>query len=325
MFKISLVGLTLWWCLGVVFIAGCQHSAPRTEEVVWEESDEDAFYVTTGTPSVQYVYDSPASTSTIGSSISGPQIVYNPNGIIPPIEYVVGGAPIYFEDQLATPYYPLYINTPGSCHCVVPVRYFRGSWYSYQGLLVHSGRMPLYIPPPVVVERWRGHEIRNLGKPYSFGTFHRQSGHWSVAPAPRTSHHWHLNNNPNFRLPPPAGFRGDPKLSPRGVQAIENRPPSHPIRPPDVRPAVPNAPVLKNQGQLPQPTVPVPHTQAPDPRRGHGVTNPTPNPPPNPPPNPKGREARPTQQTSPVAPSPPHVAPPKAQVNSPKEPDKGQP
>ncbi len=67
--------------------------------------------------------------------------------IAPPLDYVVGGAPVYYPAEPNYAYYPMYLDFPGSCFCVMPVRYTNGLWITLGGNVVHRGPFN-YRPAP---------------------------------------------------------------------------------------------------------------------------------------------------------------------------------
>ena len=73
---------------------------------------------------------------------------------VPPQEYVVGGAPVYYDVDPGVAYYPMYLNTPGSCNCVVPMRYANGVWLGLGGVVLHRGNLSLARPAPYHYDAW---------------------------------------------------------------------------------------------------------------------------------------------------------------------------
>jgi hypothetical protein len=72
--------------------------------------------------------------------------------VAPPMEYVVSGAPIYYEAFPRVPFYPLYLE---SCLCVAPVRFVHGAWVDVYGATWHRGAWAYRSVPPHVAARWR--------------------------------------------------------------------------------------------------------------------------------------------------------------------------
>jgi hypothetical protein len=72
--------------------------------------------------------------------------------VVPPMEYVVDGAPVYYEAFPRVPFYPLYLE---SCLCVAPVRYAHGVWVDVYGAAWHRGVWAYRAVPPHVAARWR--------------------------------------------------------------------------------------------------------------------------------------------------------------------------
>ena len=73
---------------------------------------------------------------------------------VPPLEYIVD-APLYYDDHPGGVFYPLYIDAPGTCYCVMPMHYFEGAWYGVGGREIYRGRFEFHRPPPPLLAQWR--------------------------------------------------------------------------------------------------------------------------------------------------------------------------
>jgi len=99
--------------------------------------------------------------ATLGGCVvaSGP-VAYRQQGPVfvdhgvPPIEYVEGGAPIYYETEPGVAFYPIFLDAPGSCFCIVPMRYVGGVWLGVGGAVLYRGHFPFHHAPPQHREIW---------------------------------------------------------------------------------------------------------------------------------------------------------------------------
>ena len=64
----------------------------------------------------------------------------------PPLEYVEGGAPVFYDAEPGVAYYPILLDTPGSCFCIVPMRYVNGVWLGVGGVVLYRGYFRFHYP-----------------------------------------------------------------------------------------------------------------------------------------------------------------------------------
>lgn len=144
---------------------------------------------------------------------------------VPPQEYVVGGAPVYYDVDPGVAYYPMYLNTPGSCNCVVPMRYANGVWLGLGGVVLHRGNLSLARPAPYQYDAWT-----------------RSGGVWrGYTPVPGR---WEYRSGRPYAVPPAGGIH-------YRQWEQQRRPQMAPPGPPPVAPRVQPQP----------PGVPAPHPQ----------------------------------------------------------------
>ena len=86
-----------------------------------------------------------------GPAYSGPVMVDHG---VPPIEYVEGGVPVYYETEPGVAFYPIFLDAPGSCFCIVPMRYVGGVWLGVGGAVLYRGQFPFHHAPPQHREVW---------------------------------------------------------------------------------------------------------------------------------------------------------------------------
>jgi hypothetical protein len=119
------------------------------------------------------------------------------NDYIPPAEYVVG-APLYYESQPGVAFYPMFISTPGSCFCVVPMRFYRDVWLGVDGAVIYRGHFP-YVPASRIEHRhldaWHHDEGAFRGMHPAHGSFQMVEGHARPVPPPGTLHHQEATEN----------------------------------------------------------------------------------------------------------------------------------
>ena len=73
---------------------------------------------------------------------------------VPPPEFIEGGAPVYYDAEPGVAFYPIFLDAPGSCFCVVPMRYFNGMWLGVGGAVLYRGHFPFHHAPPDRREYW---------------------------------------------------------------------------------------------------------------------------------------------------------------------------
>ena len=110
---------------------------------------------------------------------------------IPPQDYVVG-APLYYESAPGVAFYPMFISTPGSCFCVVPMRFYNGVWLGVDGVVLHRGHFQ-FVPAARIesrhLETWRHSEAVFHGMRPMHGSFQVVGGHARPLPPPGSMHH----------------------------------------------------------------------------------------------------------------------------------------
>ena len=133
---------------------------------------------------------------------------------VPPQQYIVD-APLYYDNQPGVAFYPIYIDTPGSCFCVLPMRYYGGVWLGVTGEVIYRGFFPYRIVEPhhrtVYLQRTL---VVNGFSPHR-GRFESVGGRLVVLPPVGTMHHQVVEQRRISRAPPEV---------PRGVNATGNVP-----------------------------------------------------------------------------------------------------
>jgi hypothetical protein len=81
-----------------------------------------------------------------------------PSYYVPPGEYIEGGAPVYYGSEPGVAYYPMFLDFPGSCFCIMPVRYDAGIWWAPGGVIVYRGMFPFHHARREHLEEWRRSE-----------------------------------------------------------------------------------------------------------------------------------------------------------------------
>lgn len=143
---------------------------------------------------------------------------------IPPRDFIQGGVPLYYNIEPGVAYYPVFVDFPGSCHCIMPMRYYAGAWYAPGNIVVYRGHFPYHHPREEHRRAWQ----------QSHGTYQGQQ-----------AFHGRLETGPDHRLRP---------MPP--MNSIHARHPPAPAAPgPSARPGTPPAP------QNPVPQAPSPQTQ----------------------------------------------------------------
>lgn len=174
----------------------------------------------------------------------------------PPPEYVEGGEPVYYDSNPGVAYYPVFINTPGSCYCILPVRQVRGLWLDVDGRVIHRGHLPYYHPEQSHRDAWQRNQGIVNGHVPLRGSLIRDGDRFRPVP-PRDSIHEHRREQVR-----PAERSWERPVQPRPAVIVE---PARPL--PSVRQPPPAVIVA--------PPVPIrtPPEQAPpmrqDPRQDH--------------------------------------------------------
>jgi hypothetical protein len=163
-----------------------------------------------------------------------------PGEYIPPPEYVVDG-PLYYDAWPGIPWYPLFIDTPGSCHCVMPMRFHDGVWWSLEGVVVFRGFFPYRRPEFHHIETWRSRPWVVQGRPPVRGEFEWRGGRSVPLPPPGGVH----------GLPPAPGVRPMPLPAPAPRPQVMPAPSREPVRPAPLM-SVPSGPMGGAPGPAPQ-------------------------------------------------------------------------
>lgn len=120
---------------------------------------------------------------------------------VPPGEYIQGGAPLYYSSEPGVAYYPVYVDFPGSCHCIMPVRYYEGVWYAPGNVYVYRGHFPFHHPAEEPRRVWLQNRGVFQGQPAYRGRL-EQGADRRMRPVPPTdsgyvNHLNGMNRNPN--------------------------------------------------------------------------------------------------------------------------------
>jgi len=107
---------------------------------------------------------------------------------VPPIEYVEGGAPVYYETEPGVAFYPIYLDAPGSCFCIVPMRYVGGAWLGVGGVVLYRGHFPYHHALPQHREVWLRSGGEFGGHRPVFGRIERNGNVLRPLPPPGSIH-----------------------------------------------------------------------------------------------------------------------------------------
>jgi hypothetical protein len=140
---------------------------------------------------------------------------------VPPEEYVVDG-PVYFDTMPGITFYPIYIDAPGSCYCVVAMRFYRGVWLGVDNRVIYRGQFSFRPAPPQHRAEWHRHGGVVHGMRPIRGTFVHQGGRLRPMPPPDTRHHQVIMQRPAHRDARPAPTR-PPEQSPGARPQSDNR------------------------------------------------------------------------------------------------------
>lgn len=172
----------------------------------------------------------------------------------PPAEYIVEGAPVYYEAEPGIAFYPMFVDFPGSCFCIMPVRFYGGVWYAPGRVVVHSGHWTFHRPGPTHLHAWRGNGGHFRGHAPIRGHIERGPSGRMRAVAPPGIHH---------RPSAVQQHRPQPHAAPQHQQ--QHRPQAQqPHRAPQAQPQHRPQPQARPAPQRPQPQArPSPQQRAP--------------------------------------------------------------
>jgi hypothetical protein len=117
---------------------------------------------------------------------------------VPPAEYIVDG-PVYFDTMPGVTFYPMFIDLPGSCYCVVAVRFYRGVWLGVDNRVIHRGHFAFRPAPPQHRAEWHRHGGVVHGMRPIRGTFEHHGGRLRPMPPSDTRHHQVIMQRPAYR------------------------------------------------------------------------------------------------------------------------------
>lgn len=182
----------------------------------------------------------------------------------PPREYIQGGVPLYYNVEPGVAYYPLFVDFPGSCHCIMPVRYYAGTWYAPGNIVIYRGHFPYHHPREEQRRAWQQSHGMYQGQQAFHGRFDTGPDHRLRPMPPMNS--IHANHPPaqgpaaRPAMPPapppqtaapqaqgtrPGAYRGYQEQAPQGQTPV-SRHANNPGHAP----------------QIPAPQIPAPQTQA---------------------------------------------------------------
>lgn len=168
-----------------------------------------------------------------------------PDAYVPPPEYVVDG-PVYYDTYPGVAFYPIFIDAPGSCFCVMPMRYYGGAWLSVTGSVIYRGFFPFRRVEPVHRSYWQQHGGIVNGMRPSRGAFESQGARIVPLPPAGSIHHRAMEERrmPEQRTPERAMPRTAPisPTAPSGPQSgpqQQQQPRELPRRDPESRRSVP--------------------------------------------------------------------------------------
>ncbi len=174
----------------------------------------------------------------------------------PPAEYIVENEPVYYESEPGIAFYPVFVDFPGSCFCIMPVRFVGGVWYAPGHVMVHQGHWGFHRPGPNHLNAWRSAGGHYGGHAPVHGRFERGPGGRMHAVPPAGVHQQHFQRqqmerqqrapaaqpNAQHATPPQARPPQPPNAQSGTVTAPHAPRPAPPqARPPQARPAPPAA------------------------------------------------------------------------------------
>lgn len=172
-----------------------------------------------------------------------------PDEYVPPPEYVVDG-PLYYDTYPGVPFYPIFIDTPGSCYCVMPMRYSGGVWWGVTGTVIYRGFFPYRRVEPVHRSYWQQQGGVVNGMRPSRGVFENRDGRLHPIP-PAGSIHFRAVEQRNMNRPAPNVPSSGQNSGPSGQSAAPQRPFQNQGQPPPVL-APQNRPVQASPFAQPQ-------------------------------------------------------------------------
>lgn len=193
-----------------------------------------------------------------------------PDEYVPPPEYVVDG-PLYYDTYPGVPFYPIFIDTPGSCFCVMPMRYYGGVWLGVTGVVVHRGFFPYRRVEPVHRSYWQQQGGVVNGMRPSRGVFEHRGDRMVPMPPAGSTHHRAIEQRGMTRPAPiaPSSGPSDQSASPP-QRPFQNQGQPPPVLGPQNRPVQapqPSQPQFQQQPQpQPQQQRPLPHPEEASPR-----------------------------------------------------------
>ena len=101
--------------------------------------------VATMTPDGQIIIEpAPIGIAPTYAPMPEPYPLASGDDFVPPQEFIEGGAPVYYDAEPGVAFYPMFLGYPGSCFCIMPVRYYDGAWLGVGGAVVHRGNFPFH-------------------------------------------------------------------------------------------------------------------------------------------------------------------------------------
>ncbi len=148
----------------------------------------------------------------------------------PPLEYVEGGAPIFYDTEPGVAYYPILLDTPGSCFCIVPMRYVNGVWLGVGGVVLYRGYFRFHYPTQHHRDVWvRSGGVINGYAPMR-GSVERVGNVVRPVPPPGSIHAQQLDRQRAYReqgaqprQPPNWQQANQPQRAPEGPQPMQPR------------------------------------------------------------------------------------------------------
>ena len=197
---------------------------------------------------------------------------------VPPPEYVVDG-PLYYDTYPGVPFYPIFIDTPGSCYCVMPMRYSGGVWLGVTGVVIHRGFFPYRRVEPVHRSHWHQHGGVVNGMRPSRGAFEHRGERMVPTPPAGSTHHRALEQRHTNRplpaapatvTPPNRPFQAapqvQPQVQPQAQPPIQQRPQPQVQQQPQQQPQPQAQQQAQPQQRPPQHQRAVPHPEESSPR-----------------------------------------------------------
>lgn len=122
--------------------------------------------------------------------VVGPTVIVIDDSGAPPPEFIIGNRPLYYGGEPGVPYYEVFFGFPGSCFCILPVRFVGGVWYVPGRIEVHRGHLPFHRPGPQHLNAWNQSRGVFRGHAPVYGQMERgPSGRLRPLPPPGVHHH----------------------------------------------------------------------------------------------------------------------------------------